>query len=102
MLERCRSLSPYFVQLILLGERYGSYILPPQVPAALIERLLLHLLPEERTRFDVAYQLDENAVPPEYVLLRVQGLERASRIQQLIAAILARLPEQRLEYYTVP
>src|SRR3974390_3299864 len=45
-LERCRLLSPDFFLLILLGERYGSYILPPQVQAASIERLVPHLSAE--------------------------------------------------------
>jgi tetratricopeptide (TPR) repeat protein len=76
-LERCRRLSPDCFMVILLGERYGSYILPPQVPAALIEQMLPHLSPGERVYFDTAYRLDENAVPPEYVLLRVEGPEQA-------------------------
>src|SRR5262245_23823954 len=72
-LERCRALSPDCFLLIQLGERYGSYLLPPQVPAALAQRLLQHLSEEERERFTAAYQLDENAVPAEYVLLRAEG-----------------------------
>jgi tetratricopeptide (TPR) repeat protein len=76
-LERCRQLSPDCFLLILLGDRYGSYILPPRVQAALIEQLLPHLTAEEQVHFDFAYRLDENAVPPEYVLLRVQGPEQA-------------------------
>ena len=76
-LEHCRQLSADCFLLILLGERYGSYILPPQVPATLIEQMLLYLRPEEREQFASAYRLDENAVPPEYVLLRVEGPEQA-------------------------
>jgi WD40 repeat protein len=77
-LERCRALSPDFFLLIQLGERYGSYILPPQVPRSLVDRLLPHLAPEERSTFETLYRLDENAVPPEYVLLRAEGLQDAA------------------------
>jgi hypothetical protein len=72
-LERCRALSPDCFLLIQLGERYGSYILPPQVPATLVARLAPHMAPDERIQFDAAYRLDENAVPAEYVLLRAEG-----------------------------
>jgi tetratricopeptide (TPR) repeat protein len=75
-LERCRQLSPDLFLLIQLGQRYGSCLLPPQVPTGLMERLLPRLTPDERERFDAIYRLDENAVPPEYVLLRAEGLEQ--------------------------
>jgi hypothetical protein len=39
-LERCRNLSPDCFLLIQLGNRYGSHILPPQLPATLVARLL--------------------------------------------------------------
>jgi hypothetical protein len=76
-LERCRALSPDCFLLIQLGARYGSYILPPSIPLSLAERLLAQHSPEEQARFNAAYRLDENAVPPEYVLLRAEGPERA-------------------------
>src|SRR5215469_4044638 len=72
-LERCRALSPDCFMLIQMGERYGSYLLPPQVPAELGDRLLSHLAQEERERFAAVYRLDENAVPAEYILLRAEG-----------------------------
>jgi tetratricopeptide (TPR) repeat protein len=76
-LERCRDISPDLFLLILLGQRYGTCLLPPQAHAALVARVLPHLTPEEHVQFDAAYQLDENAAPPEYVLLRAQGPEQA-------------------------
>lgn len=76
-LERCRQLSPDLFLLILLGQRYGSTLLPPQVPTALIDRLLPHLDPHESAQFAAVYRLDENAVPPEYVLPRAEGPEQA-------------------------
>jgi tetratricopeptide (TPR) repeat protein len=86
-LERCRALSPDFFLLIQLGERYGSYILPPQVSADLAARLLSHLTPEERATFAGVYRLDENAAPPEYALLRTEGPERAEdeRLRRALA-----------------
>jgi hypothetical protein len=72
-LERCRALSRDCFLLIQLGDRYGSYILPPEAPVALIARLLPHLSGDESHAFAAAYRLDENAVPPEYVLLRAEG-----------------------------
>src|SRR5262249_53547816 len=74
-LERCRRLSPDCFLLIQLGQRYGSCLLPPQVPDELATRLLVHLTPEGQDRFAAAYRRDENAVPPEYVLLRKEGPE---------------------------
>jgi hypothetical protein len=76
-LERCRALSPDCFLLIQLGDRYGSYILPPVIAAGVVLRLLPYCSPEERTAFDAAYRLDENAVPPHYVLLRAEGPEQA-------------------------
>lgn len=69
-LERCRQLSPDFFLLIQLGNRYGSYILPPVLTVTTAARLFLHLSEEERRDFDAVYRLDENALPSEYVLLR--------------------------------
>src|SRR5215831_5282479 len=60
-LERCRKLSPDFFLLIQLGERYGSCLLPPQVPEELATRLLVLCTPQERDRFAAAYRRDENA-----------------------------------------
>jgi WD40 repeat protein len=76
-LERCRALSPDLFLMILLGERYGSYILPPAIPAVLTEHLLEKVTPDEGKRFAAAYRVDENAVPPEYVLLRAERPEQA-------------------------
>jgi WD40 repeat protein len=75
-LERCRRLSPDLFMLILLGERYGSYILAPDLPAETVIRLLPHLSDSERRIFDATYQLDHNALVPTYALLRADGPER--------------------------
>src|SRR5262245_25192569 len=75
-LERSRRLSPDFFLLIQLGQRYGSCLLPPQVPVNLAARLLGQCSPGEQARFAAVYRLDENAVPPEYALLRQEGPEQ--------------------------
>jgi tetratricopeptide (TPR) repeat protein len=76
-LARCRQLSPDFYLLILLGQRYGSCLLPPQIPADLAARLLVHCSPDEQGGFAATYRLDENAVPPKFVLLQQEGPELA-------------------------
>jgi tetratricopeptide (TPR) repeat protein len=88
-LERCRTLSPDCFLLIQLGERYGSYLLPPQVPATLVERLLPHLTPDEHVAFAAIYRLDTNAVPAEYVLLRADGAHDAADEQLRLALVRA-------------
>jgi len=75
-LERCRRLSPDLFLLILLGQRYGSYLLPPDVPAATVANLAPHLSSHERHLFDTNYRMDANAVPPTYALLRVERPHR--------------------------
>src|SRR5690348_5294461 len=47
-LARCRQLSPDLFLLILLGQRYGTYVLPPQVSTTLIERLRPRLTGDAR------------------------------------------------------
>jgi tetratricopeptide (TPR) repeat protein len=74
-LARCRQLSPDFFLFVLLGQRYGSCLLPPQIPAELAAHILVHCSPEEQGHFASTYRLDENAVPPEFVLLRQEGPE---------------------------
>ncbi len=76
-LARSRHLSPDMFLLIQLGERYGSHILPPELPADFVDRLLFALTPDERAGFSAGYRLDSNAVPPEYVLLRSEGPEQS-------------------------
>jgi uncharacterized protein DUF4062 len=82
-LARCRERSPDFHLLILLGDRYGTCFLPPEVDAGQIARLRPHLSRVDLDVFDSAYALDENAVPPAYMLRQreetppVSGAEHA-------------------------
>lgn len=77
-LDRCRALSPDCFMLILLGERYGSSLLPPTVAEEVAGLLLPHLAEDERAAFEATYRLDKNAVPAEYALLGSEGPARAS------------------------
>jgi len=58
-IERCRrtGVKPNFI--VLLGDRYGWQPLPARIPAAELD---------PRPMAGEWYKLDENAVPPEYVL----------------------------------
>lgn len=99
-LERCRRLSPDFFLLIQLGNRYGSYMLPPVLAADIAALLFPHLSEEERRTFDDIYRLDENAIPPEYALLRREGPDQFAdeRLRQVLvhSGRAARLTEEEL------
>jgi hypothetical protein len=78
-LDRCRTLSPDCFQLVLLGERYGSCLLPPTIPAEVVAQLLSRLTEDERAAFEATYRLDENAVPAEYALQGGRGTHAGGR-----------------------
>jgi WD40 repeat protein len=68
-IERCRmtGVKPDF--LVLLGDRYGWQPLPAPIPADEFERLRPYLkLSGVEALAERWYVLDENAVPPEYIL----------------------------------
>jgi hypothetical protein len=67
-LARCQRESPEFNFLLLLGDRYGSRLLPTDIPEGTYEQLMPQLDDAAGARLTGAYQLDENAVPPAYVL----------------------------------
>lgn len=78
-IERCRAVSPRPNFVILLGSRFGWRPLPYAIPADELDRLLPQVAPEAREKLlwreDQPageagwYRRDDNAVPPEYVLL---------------------------------
>ena len=68
-LGRCQRLSPKPNFIVLLGNRYGWRPLPPQIDAREFEALLAVLTKDEQDRLAEWYRRDDNAVPPEYVLL---------------------------------
>lgn len=66
---RCQEVSPRPNFVVLLGDRYGWRPLPEVVDAAEFETLAALLSVEERTAAQAAYHRDDNAVPPQYVLV---------------------------------
>jgi WD40 repeat protein len=74
---RCQQFSPDLNFLILLGDRYGSSLLPERIPSDQVARLLPHLTKALHEQFIQAYKEDHNALQPEYVLLSSTGTEDA-------------------------
>ncbi|MGH2500991.1 MAG: DUF4062 domain-containing protein, partial [Ktedonobacterales bacterium] len=68
-LRRCQRDSPDFHFLLLLGDRYGSRLLPNTIPNGDYARLFARMSPGEQSLLERAYRLDENAVPSAYVVL---------------------------------
>ena len=67
-LRRCQRDSPDFHFLLLLGDRYGSRLLPDAIPTDDYALLAAQMDAAGQRLLERAYQLDENAVPPTYVL----------------------------------
>ena len=95
-IERCQEVTPRPNFIVLLGDRYGWRPVPSQIPADEFDQIFAAVSPEEKRLLlwaedDLApgedgtmvhwdgdqeawigdkgwYRLDENAVPPEYVL----------------------------------
>ncbi|HNS50576.1 MAG TPA: DUF4062 domain-containing protein [Anaerolineae bacterium] len=123
-IERCRAVSPRPNFIVLLGDRFGWRPLPTAIPAVEFEALLPHLAEPERAlacwREDQPvdaqgwYRLDENAAPPEYVLLPRRPGSRfvdysawESQVERPLVAALERgaqragLGAEALEKYTL-
>jgi NACHT domain- and WD repeat-containing protein len=67
-IARCRRVSPRPNFLVLLGDRYGSRLLPARIPATEFEAIGAWLTPEGMHRLAQWYWRDDNAVPSEYRL----------------------------------
>ena len=68
-IRRCQRVTPRPNFVVLLGQRYGWKPPPPQVLAEVFERILPVVKRDERDVLVEWYRRDDNAVPPEYVLL---------------------------------
>ncbi len=66
-IERCQ----YFI--VLLGDRYGWRPTPPEIPAPEFNALIQHLSPSDQDKLHARYRLDENIIPPDYVLKPREG-----------------------------
>ena len=69
---RCQEVSPRPNFVVLLGDRYGWRPLPEVVDAEEFETVTARLAPEDAAVAAAAYDRDDNAVDPEYVLGRTQ------------------------------
>ncbi|MCB2210391.1 DUF4062 domain-containing protein [bacterium] len=67
-IDRCKDVSPRPNFIVLLGDRYGW--LPPRarIPQSEFEIILAAVTPADRAFLKDWYQLDRNALPPEYRL----------------------------------
>ena len=79
-LERCQHVSPRPNFILLLGQRYGWRPLPTKIKATEFEILLWHVPLTERDFLLEWYKLDENAVPPEYLLHAPRADNRFQRL----------------------
>jgi WD40 repeat protein len=68
-IRRSQAISPDFNFFILLGDRYGSTLLPDAIPAGEYGALEVAMAPAERELLRAWYREDRNARPAEYVLL---------------------------------
>lgn len=68
-IHRCQRLSPRPNFIILLGDRYGWQPVPAKIPVAEMEQIFDCCSDNDKSFLKEWYRLDENAVPPEYVLL---------------------------------
>lgn len=67
-ITRCQKISPKPNFVILLGEKYGWQPIPEKIPGEEMEAILKVLSGDDKKLISTWYWLDENAVPPEYVL----------------------------------
>ena len=68
-IRRSQAISPDFNFFILLGDRYGSTLLPDTIPTGEYGALAGAMAPTECELLAAWYREDRNARPPEYVLL---------------------------------
>lgn len=66
--HRCQRVSPFFNFVALLGDRYGTRALAETIPQADFEKLISFLTPADAALAKRWYRLDENALPPRYIL----------------------------------
>ena len=67
-ITRCQKISPKPNFVILLGEKYGWQPIPEKIPGEEMEAILKVLSEGDRMLIKTWYWLDENAIPPEFVL----------------------------------
>jgi len=74
-LARCQEMSPKPNFIVLLGDRYGWRPLPYEVEATEFEEVIKHV-DKDQGLIHKWYKLDDNAMPPVYLLQPVQEDEK--------------------------
>jgi hypothetical protein len=78
-IERCQQISPRPNFIVLLGDRYGWLPPPSQIPEEEFNKIKERIQSQEDVDFlKDWYELDKNAVPPEY---RLKARQRGSKFE---------------------
>ena len=74
--RRCQLLSPKPNFIMLIGDRYGWRPVPTAIPKDEFKEICSHYASDKKSLnlLKFWYRLDTNAIPPEYVLLRREGI----------------------------
>lgn len=67
-IERCQRISPKPNFLILLGDKYGWQPIPEVIPQVEMTAIYNITQDKDKETLNIWYKLDENAVPPEFIL----------------------------------
>ena len=114
-IARCQQTSPRPNFIVLLGDRYGWCPPPSQIPEDEFNHIRVHIQdkqdPEDLALLQAWYELDRNAIPPEYRLKPrrrggdYENYEAWEPVEARLQAILARAvtdlkfdPSQRLPF----
>lgn len=110
-IARCQKLSPKPNFIILLGDKYGWQPIPTRIPQKEMDIILPFLNNEDKKLIQRWYWLDDNAIPPEYILQpRTPELKEYSswakieiRILELLRGAVSSLPfddKQLIKYFS--
>lgn len=90
-IARCQALSPELNFLLLMGDRYGSFLLPSTIPADEHIQIAAQLDHADLKLLQRWFRRDENAVDGHYVLLRPSDVDQdlgyasAKSLRQMLA-----------------
>ncbi|HEX9037430.1 MAG TPA: AAA family ATPase [Ktedonobacterales bacterium] len=99
-IQRCRQTSPHFNFVAMLGDRYGSLLVPETIPESDYNLLVAALKPAGRALVEAWYQRDTNNVPSVYALKPRNASWDASVSERLQAALSAGCARTRVSAAT--
>jgi len=108
-IARCQRISPKPNFIVLLGDRYGWQPLPAKIPENEIKLIVKQCTKSEKELLNKWYWLDENAIPPEYILQPYNNLtigqwgEIESNLKAILRAAVNKLnfsSHQCAKYFT--